>query len=500
MKNTRKLILSVAFATLALPSFLFSQEGEPIKWGGFVKVDMFNDSRAVTAVRDDMFMLYPAARRQVTTAPTVITDPLAQLVYVYGNTEDLNAVKQTSITAVQTRINVTLNGPDAFGAKTKGFIEADFFGTADNTTWLFRNRHAYVELDWNGKKLLAGQTWHPLFVAGYHPETVQFSPISPIHPFNRSPQLRYSMSLGGGFNILVAAIYRAYHADIGPNTNITTSNAYGSKYKRWADRPDIDVQLLYKSDAFHIGLTIDATELRPYDGKPTYDGTQNDSQIGNNKNKVNGITYQIFGKFIYDKDNNGEVRFNYVQGENTYHLIMLGGYAEKGNFVLDNLTALGVPAADANLIKAFTLKEYTPIKVTSYWIQPIWGKDTEYSIILGKIENKGAKEDVKTFYSRGSNVKTVTALIPQIRWKSGKTILGVMLGYFEAEYMEDDKGYKLATQTINTLAGIAGSDYSKLSINGITIPNPSVMDSKGVIGDTYKVVDYRIQASIQQNF
>ncbi len=75
-----------------------------------------------------------------------------------------------------------------------------------------------------------------------------------------------------------------------------------------------------------------------------------------------------------------------------------------------------------------------------------------------------------------------------------------MLGYFEAEYMEDDKGYKAVTQYINTQAGIAGSDYSKLSINGITIPNPSVRDSKGVIGDTYKVVDYRIQASVQQNF
>ncbi len=221
------------------------------------------------------------------------------------------------------------------------------------------------------KKLLVGQTWHPLFVAGYHPETVQFSPISPIHPFNRSPQLRYSMNVGGGLNLLVAAIYRAYHTDTGPTTSITTTDAYGSKYKRWADKPDIDLQLLYKTDAFHIGLTIDATELRPYDSKPTYDNTQADTAIGNNKNKVNGLTYQIFGKFIYDKDNNGEVRFNFVQGENTRHLTMLGGYAQKGNFILDNLTALGVSIADANFIKAFTLKEYTPIKVTSYWIQPI---------------------------------------------------------------------------------------------------------------------------------
>jgi hypothetical protein len=85
-KKTIKLVWSAALAVLAFPSFLFSQEGEAgVKWGGFFKVDMFNDSRAVTAVRDDMFMLYPAERKQITSAPSVITDPLAQFVYVYGN-------------------------------------------------------------------------------------------------------------------------------------------------------------------------------------------------------------------------------------------------------------------------------------------------------------------------------------------------------------------------------------------------------------------------------
>jgi hypothetical protein len=531
-KKIIKLVWSAALAVLAFPSFLFSQEGEAgVKWGGFVKVDMFNDSRAVTAVRDDMFMLYPAERKQITSAPTigttkVITDPLAEFVYVYGNKEDLNAVRQTSITAVQTRINVTLTGPDAFGAKTKGFIEADFFGTSNTTTWLFRNRHAYVEMDWSGSKLLAGLTWHPLFVAGYHPETVQFSPITPIHPFNRSPQVRYTQNLGSNLSLALAAIYRAYHADTGPSSNSVTASdgtqsypttgnwqcslvnctgntnvsVYSSRFKRWAERPDLDIQLLYKSDAFDIGITLDFNSLRPYDNIPNYDNTSSATQVGNNKNEVKGMIWQIFGKLVLDKDNNGHVRFNYVQGENTNHLTMLGGYAQKGDFVLENLTALGLSTAEANFIKAFTRKEYTPIKVTSYWIQPIWGKDTEYSLIYGKIENKGAKDDVKTFYSRGSNIKSVTSIIPQVRFKSGKTIIGLMLGYFEAEYMEDDKGYKKVTEEVLKQAGIWAGDYRILKINNITIPNPSVMDSKGVIGDTYKVVDYRIQASVQQNF
>jgi hypothetical protein len=516
-KKTIKTFLAAAMAVLAFPSFLFSQEGEALKWGGYVKVDMFNDSRAVVGARDDMLALYPAERKQITDAPKALKDIAgtdAANLYKYANKEDLNAVKQTSITTVETRINLTINAPDAFGAKVRGFIEGDFFGAANSEIFNFYLRHANVTFDWGSSKLLVGQWWHPLFAVGYQPLTVQFSPLIIIHPFNRSPQISYTQNLGGGLSLTLAAIYQAYHASTGPEActttacspySVTFSDGYGSRFKRWADKPDIDLQLLYKSDMFDIGLTLDLNEVRPYDNRPVYDDNTTADKVGNNKNKVTGLTKQIFGKFVFDKDNNGHIRFAYLQGENTHHLVMLGGYATKGSFVLDNLTALGLSANEADLVKAFTPKEYTPIKVVSYWIQPIWGKDIEYAVALGKIENKGAKEDIrsddsKLLYYRGPNIKSVTHVIPQVKFKSGKTEFGVMLGYFEAEYMEDDKGYKLVTQYINTEAGIAGPTYDKIKIGGFTIPNPAVRDSKGVIGDTYKVVDYRLQASVKQSF
>jgi hypothetical protein len=526
-KKTIKTFLAAVMAVFAFPSFLFSQEGEALKWGGYVKVDMFNDSRAVVGFRDDMLALYPAERKQITKAPDALkniagTD--AAKLYVYANKEDLNAVKQTSITTVETRINLTINAPDAFGAKVKGFIEGDFFGAANTEIFNFYLRHANVTFDWGSSKLLVGQWWHPLFAVGYQPLTVQFSPLIIIHPFNRSPQISYTQNLGGGLSLTLAAIYQGYHTSTGPTTppapntapnSVTTTDGYGSRFKRWADKPDIDLQLLYKSDMFDIGLTLDLNEVRPYDNFPVYDSTITADRVGNNKNKVTGLTKQIFGKFVFDKDNNGHVRFAYLQGENTHHLVMLGGYAQKGSFVLDNLTALGLSTAEANLVKAFTPKEYTPIKVVSYWIQPIWGKDIEYAVALGKIENKGAKEDINLnnpppnqsfLFYRGTNIKSITHVIPQVKFKSGKTEFGVMLGYFEAEYMEDDKGYKLVTQYINTEAGIAVgtindvNNYNKINIGGFEIPNPAVRDSKGVIGDTYKVVDYRLQASVKQAF
>jgi len=529
-KKTIKTFLTAVMAVFAFPSFLFSQEGEALKWGGYVKVDMFNDSRAVVGARDDMLALYPAERKQITTAPAALA-PIAgtdaATLYVYANNEDLNAVKQTSITTVETRINLTINAPDAFGAKVKGFIEGDFFGAANTQIFDFYLRHANVTFDWGSSKLLVGQWWHPLFAVGYQPLTVQFSTLIIIHPFNRSPQISYTQNLGGGLSLTLAAIYQGYHASTGPTdrqvapagtsggpiqvspgNSVTNSDGYGSRFKRWADKPDIDLQLLYKSDMFDIGLTLDLNEVRPYDNRPVYDNSTTADRVGNNKNKVTGLTKQIFGKFVFDKDNNGHIRFAYLQGENTHHLVMLGGYAQKGSLVLDNLTALGLSTAEANLVKAFTPKEYTPIKVVSYWIQPIWGKNIEYAVALGKIENKGAKEDISSngLFYRGTNIKSITHVIPQVKFKSGKTEFGVMLGYFEAEYMEDDKGYKLVTQYINTEAGIAVGtitqvdNYNKINIGGFTIPNPAVRDSKGVIGDTYKVVDYRLQASVKQAF
>lgn len=553
-----RLVFGAALAALIFPlASAVAQEG--IKWGGYVKVDWFQDDRAVIGARDDMYLFYPAPRRQVTNAPAVLgqcINPVLQpdnpaCLYIYGNNEDLNAVKQTHITAVQSRVNMTVPGPDAFGAKTSAFVEVDFFGTSNYLAWMTRLRHATVNLNWGETKLLVGMWWHPLFTLGYQPETVQFSPISPVHPFSRQPQVKLSQDLGGGLNLHVTLLYRGYHSDTGPATDIpagdgvipatststttcsvsgaqpanpnqqvtctattttttTTVPAYISRPKRWADRPDVDIQLEYKSDMFSGGITLDFNELRPYPRVVSYDGQTLDIALGNNKSKVNGFTWQIFAKIFFDKENNGHIRLNYVKGENLHHMLMLGGYAAKRSIVLDNLEALGVSPFEANAIRTFTKIEYTPVKITSYWIQPIWGKDIEYSIVVGKSTNDGTKDDsVGTrravlnidYHARGTpTIKSVVAVVPQVRFLAGKSWIGVMYGIFDAEYLEDDKVFRLAYDYVKTQARIATTDYRTINLNGFVIPDPVIINTKGVPQKTYKVTDRRIQVSIQQNF
>src|SRR4030065_2733590 len=119
-----------------------SQETDPgwgIKFSGFVKTDIFYDSRQSSAsngLREGHFYLFP---------DNILNDAAGK---------DLNANPSFHILNIQTRLRGDIAGPDAFGAKTSGAIEAEFFGTNESDLNGFRLRHAYVKLDWKNISLL----------------------------------------------------------------------------------------------------------------------------------------------------------------------------------------------------------------------------------------------------------------------------------------------------------------------------------------------------------
>src|SRR5210317_1659166 len=128
---------------------LTAQEEESkfgIKFSGFVKNDFFIDSRQTICAREGHFLLWPA--------PEELDE--------YGN--DINAKSTFNMLAIQSRLSGKITGPNAFGAKTSGLIEGDFFAQANDNINLFRMRHAYVKLNWTRVELLTGYTWNPLFV------------------------------------------------------------------------------------------------------------------------------------------------------------------------------------------------------------------------------------------------------------------------------------------------------------------------------------------------
>ena len=176
MKNKTTIVLLIL---LAFAFSLTAQEEKTefgITFGGFIKSDFFYDSRQTVNIREGHFLLYPAAE--------FLADA--------GN-QDINAAPSLNFLSIQTRLTGTITAPDAFGARVKGVLEADFFGN-ENAAFVdangFRLRHAYAQLSWKKTQLLFGQYWHPLFIPACFAEVVSFNTGSPIQPFSRNPQVR----------------------------------------------------------------------------------------------------------------------------------------------------------------------------------------------------------------------------------------------------------------------------------------------------------------------
>ena len=62
--------------------------------------------------------------------------------------------------AGETRLNFLIKGPDGWGAKTIGFIEADFRGATGGSNYgTFALRHAFMKMQWANDALTIGHTW-----------------------------------------------------------------------------------------------------------------------------------------------------------------------------------------------------------------------------------------------------------------------------------------------------------------------------------------------------
>lgn len=173
-KNVILLLISI------LPFVVSSQNKDPkfgIEFSGFVKTDTFYDTRQTINIREGHFLLYP---------DNLLLD---------ANKVDINAKPTFNMLSIQSRLKGAITGPEAFGAKTSGVIEADFFGN-ENASFIdangFRLRHAFLKLNWKTTELIAGQYWHPMFIAEAFPGVISFNTGAPFQPFSRNPQVRIS--------------------------------------------------------------------------------------------------------------------------------------------------------------------------------------------------------------------------------------------------------------------------------------------------------------------
>lgn len=377
----RRLVLCVVFG-LCLSGLLRADDDAStfgIRFSGFVKTDAIWDTRQTVTARDGHYLLYPAG-------PKLDVDG-----------EDINEGVNFNILAVQTRLKGAITGPDAFGAKSGGLIEAAFFGTTDSDINGFRLRHAFLTLVWDKSSLLIGQYWHPMFVTTCFPGVISFNTGAPFQPFSRNPQIRWTYKLGAT-RILAAAIAQRDFISMGPDGAST-------KYLRNSAIPNLHAQLQWDVNNLHFGVGSDWKALRPrLETIAGYKATENVtslSALAFARLQLANLTWRVEG----------------IYGQNLTDHLMLGGY--------------GVETLEEGTGK----ETYIPTTVFSAWTDVESSGDLAFGLFAGMTQNLGAGKDVDgPLWMRGSDIDMIYRVAPRVMWNSDKTQLAVECEYTAAGY------------------------------------------------------------------
>lgn len=395
------ILFCLCLAVLAAAPAFGQQDGSTfgISFSGFVKTDMIYDTRQTVNVRDGHFLLYPS--------PEVFDE----------NQVDLNDSPTFNMLSIQTRLHGKITGPDAFGAKTGGAIEGEFFGTSNGDINGFRLRHAYVNLDWGATALLVGQTWHPMFVTGCYPGVVSFNTGVPFQPFSRNPQVRLTQSVGD-LKVIAAAASQRDFLSLGPE-------GASSTYLRNAVVPNLHLQAQYAAGGSLFGAGVDYKSLTPR--LATEQKISTDEQIG-------AVSLIGYAKLALDPVT---VKVEGVMGNNLADMLMLGGYAVSA---MDNATGAA---------------EYTPLGAFSMWGEIIYGKDVELAVFAGYTQNQGSADNVAgSYYARGASIDNVMRVSPRVQWTSGKTRIATELEYTTAAYGTPNDADKAAVENTTTVSNV----------------------------------------------
>ena len=357
----RLFIRKIIFLSLCCLAALHNVSSQNSKFDynfyGFVRGDLYYNSRSNMEVVDGFFYLYPK-------------DKLYD-----ADGKDINARPSSSFSTLTTRLGLNIKGPDIGSARSSANIEADFGGAGD-TRFMLRIRHIYLKLDWQkGSSLILGQTWHPLF-GEVMPNVLNLGTGAPFQPFNRSPQINYQYRTGG-IKLTTSAIYQHIYTSAGPEGN-------SAKYLKDGILPELYAGIDYINGNFLAGAGVDMISLKP----------RLQSVSGGNVYSVNeritSFSYELHAKYTQNKLHlSGKTLLSSNQTHNT----TLGGFGVSG---IDDRTGE---------------QDYTPFRYSTSWLNIVYGKKYQGSLFAGYSKNLGTSEslvDADKIYGLGMGIDQLT--------------------------------------------------------------------------------------------
>ncbi len=368
MKNTYFLIIALLFSSAVIGQEKVEEKKEPIvKFSGYIAYRAFIDTYDSYDAREGSIYLFPKEEN---------LDP---------NGDDINQFLQHESLALDTRMRAKITGPDAFGAKVTGLIEADWMGSGNSYVRMPRLRHAFVKLSWSKVNLLAGQYWHPVFTPECFPATISFGAGLPFNPLNRAPQARITLVPVEGFELFAAITSYGYH-----NFSGTDLEA-----QRNSSTPDIHFQAMYKSKPVTVGIVGGIKTLKPR------------LQTGNGiKTKETLSSFDVKG-FIKVNISDITLKWSAMYGQNLSPYVMIGGYgAEEDPTLVDDYKY-----ANMNTLSAWFDGE---VKINAMKI----------GLFYGYSANLGSSTDYYTLgTARKDNLNNIMRVAPRATFTSGKVSL-----------------------------------------------------------------------------
>lgn len=443
----KKELLFLALLGLLCPA-LKSQttESKPPLFGislsGYVKTDIFFDTRQTVNMREGHFLLYPENKKPD------------------ADGKDINDRANFNILSIQTRLAGTITGPDALGAKTSGYFEAEFFGNSNPNINTFRLRHAYVKLTGRWTEILIGQYWHPMFVAACSPDPVSFNTGAPFVVFSRNPQIRITVN-AGKFKFILTMLSQLDFTSTGPD-------GPSPKYMRNSDVPESNLQIQYettndkKGTGFLVGAGLDYLVLTPLLStdvvlKKAYDTVVNSIVVHQNAVTATYLTYQkipalavnVFAKL---KIPTFTFKIGGFLGENMYSFTMPGGYVVKS---VTDPTKGAVDYANLPILSGWC----DLVSNVSKWHYGLF--EGQFGIFAGYCKNLGAGVQViGPYYGRGCDIDYLYRISPRVLMNFNKFRVAPELEYTVAAYGKtNEKGYVSNSQEIGNLRVLIGVYY-----------------------------------------
>ncbi|MHB9072239.1 MAG: hypothetical protein ACYC6G_01810 [Desulfobaccales bacterium] len=158
------------------------------------------------------------------------------------------------LTTQNSRIHLTIKGPEFFGAKTSGFIEIDFNSAQDPSlnaanNYIPRLRHAMFEFKWPETELLLGQYWS--MFCEYSPELTEANPLQFRGvPSVRLAQVRLTQKLAGCLTVagFIGEPNRALTGNFLGSPAVPNGHTLGGHNGESAESPQVQAKAQFQKD------------------------------------------------------------------------------------------------------------------------------------------------------------------------------------------------------------------------------------------------------------